>query len=197
MPDRTIVLVTIAACMSATPVAATSLPRRVVQLVAQAIGVDRAETIDTDAPMVAIGLDSLQALELRRRVKIEFDRDLEVSDQPLDVAVNQLREQTGINLVIDQAAGPGLVPGAAVMPGLSPYWHTLVTARSAGRPVREALAKALRPHGLTVVVVGDTALVTTPEKAVERQLSQAVHLDADGAPAVEQNPPHTGARHQL
>ena len=30
--------------------------------------------------MVAIGLDSLQALELRRRVKIEFNHDLEVSD---------------------------------------------------------------------------------------------------------------------
>jgi mycobactin polyketide synthetase MbtD len=53
---------------------------RLMQLVAQAIGADRAETIDTEAPMVAIGLDSLQALELRRRVKIEFNHDLEVSD---------------------------------------------------------------------------------------------------------------------
>jgi mycobactin polyketide synthetase MbtD len=30
--------------------------------------------------LVAIGLDSLQALELRRRVKAEFNHDLEVSD---------------------------------------------------------------------------------------------------------------------
>lgn len=30
--------------------------------------------------MVAIGLDSLQALELRRRVKLEFGHDLEVAD---------------------------------------------------------------------------------------------------------------------
>lgn len=62
------------------PVEETGLPRRLVNLLAEAIGVDRAETIDTTAPMVAIGLDSLQALELRRRVKAEFNHDLEVSD---------------------------------------------------------------------------------------------------------------------
>jgi mycobactin polyketide synthetase MbtD len=62
------------------PVQETGLPQRLMKLVSQAIGADRAETIDTEVPMVAIGLDSLQALELRRRVKIEFNHDLEVSD---------------------------------------------------------------------------------------------------------------------
>ena len=56
------------------------LPRRLTALLARAIGVDRPETIDTQVPMVAIGLDSLQALELRRRIKVEFDHDLQVSD---------------------------------------------------------------------------------------------------------------------
>ena len=51
-----------------------------IKLLAGAVGVDRADTIDTTVPMVAIGLDSLQALELRRRVKIDFDHDLEVAD---------------------------------------------------------------------------------------------------------------------
>lgn len=55
-------------------------PARLLDLVAQAIGTDRTDTIDTTAPMVALGLDSLQALELRRRVKIEFGHDLEVAD---------------------------------------------------------------------------------------------------------------------
>ncbi|MGB9222310.1 nocobactin polyketide synthase NbtC [Mycobacterium sp.] len=66
-----------------TPGAAVSLggPReRLMKLLAEAIGVDRADKIDTEIPLVAIGLDSLQALELRRRVKIEFNHDLEVSD---------------------------------------------------------------------------------------------------------------------
>lgn len=56
------------------------MPERLLDLLAQAIGTDRAEAIDTTAPMVALGLDSLQALELRRRVRIEFNHDLEVAD---------------------------------------------------------------------------------------------------------------------
>ncbi|WP_231588654.1 nocobactin polyketide synthase NbtC [Mycobacterium nebraskense] len=56
------------------------LPRRLMDLLAESIGIDRPESIDTNVPMVAIGLDSLQALELRRRIKIEFNHDLEVSD---------------------------------------------------------------------------------------------------------------------
>ncbi|MGO9157154.1 nocobactin polyketide synthase NbtC [Mycobacterium sp.] len=58
----------------------TGISGRLLGLLATAIGEDRAENIDITAPMVAIGLDSLQALELRRRVKIEFNHDLEVSD---------------------------------------------------------------------------------------------------------------------
>ncbi len=104
-------------------------------------------------------------------------RDLEVADQPLDVAINQLREQTGINLVLDQTAVP---PSAVIMPGQSPYAHLRVSVRCAGRPVREGLAKALRPHGLTFAVVGDTLLITTPEKAADRQLGQAVRVEAEG-----------------
>ncbi len=61
-------------------VAHSDVPGRLLSLLATAIGVERAENIDISAPMVAIGLDSLQALELRRRVKIEFNHDLEVSD---------------------------------------------------------------------------------------------------------------------
>ncbi|OBI76008.1 nocobactin polyketide synthase NbtC [Mycobacterium asiaticum] len=62
------------------PAAETGPSQRFVDLLAQAIGLDSAETIDTSVPMVAIGLDSLQALELRRRVKQEFNHDLEVAD---------------------------------------------------------------------------------------------------------------------
>ncbi|BDB41664.1 putative polyketide synthase MbtD [Mycobacterium kiyosense] len=53
---------------------------RLMSLLAGAIGVDSVEAIDTTIPMVAIGLDSLQALEFRRRVKKEFDHELDVAD---------------------------------------------------------------------------------------------------------------------
>ncbi len=62
------------------PVQEMDVSQRFIKLLAEAIGVDRPEAIDTSVPMVAIGLDSLQALEFRRRVQIEFSHDLNVAD---------------------------------------------------------------------------------------------------------------------
>ncbi|EUA13266.1 phosphopantetheine attachment site family protein [Mycobacterium kansasii 732] len=62
---------------------------------AEVTGVDRAETIDVTVPMVAIGLDSLQALELRRRVQTELNHDLEVSDLLGGASVADILAQLG------------------------------------------------------------------------------------------------------
>jgi mycobactin polyketide synthetase MbtD len=62
------------------PPVKSDVSQRLLALLATAIGADRPENIDVTLPMVAIGLDSLQALELRRRVKIELGHDLEVAD---------------------------------------------------------------------------------------------------------------------
>ncbi|MGH3956800.1 MAG: nocobactin polyketide synthase NbtC [Mycobacterium sp.] len=51
-----------------------------IQLLAEVIGADHADSIDTAMPMVAMGLDSLQALEFRRRVQAELDFELPVQD---------------------------------------------------------------------------------------------------------------------
>ncbi|WP_438804355.1 nocobactin polyketide synthase NbtC [Nocardia noduli] len=56
------------------------VPARVTRLLAEIIGADDIDTIDATKPLVAIGLDSLQALELRRRVKSAFGTDLPVAD---------------------------------------------------------------------------------------------------------------------
>lgn len=58
----------------------TDVSQRFMKLLAEVIGLDNAESIDTTIPMVAIGLDSLQALEFRKRVQVEFDYELEVAD---------------------------------------------------------------------------------------------------------------------
>lgn len=70
-------------------------PRQLIHLVAEVTGVDRAESVDVTVPMVAIGLDSLQALELRRRVKTELDHDLEVSDLLGGASVADILAQLG------------------------------------------------------------------------------------------------------
>jgi mycobactin polyketide synthetase MbtD len=69
------------------------LPQRFLQLLAHTIGVDGVESIDTTLPLVAIGLDSLQALEIRRRVKTEFDHDLEVSQLLGGASISDLLAQ--------------------------------------------------------------------------------------------------------
>jgi mycobactin polyketide synthetase MbtD len=53
------------------------------------------DSIDTTVTMVAIGLDSLQALEFRRRVKVEFDHDLEVADLLGGASIGDVLAQLG------------------------------------------------------------------------------------------------------
>jgi len=77
------------------PGAEHAIEQRLMKLLAQAIGVDRVETIDADIPLVAIGLDSLQALELRRRIKIEFGHELEVADLLGGASINDVLAQLG------------------------------------------------------------------------------------------------------
>jgi mycobactin polyketide synthetase MbtD len=77
------------------PIGKAGRPQRLVELVAGAIGVDRVDAVDTTVPMVALGLDSLQALELRRRIKIELNRDLEVSDLLGGASIADINERIG------------------------------------------------------------------------------------------------------
>ncbi len=71
------------------------LRQRLIELVAGVIGVDGVENIDLEVPMVAIGLDSLQALELRRLVQLEFSRDLEVSDLLGGASISEILSTLG------------------------------------------------------------------------------------------------------
>jgi hypothetical protein len=116
-------------------------------------------------------------------------RNLEIPEQTLDLAVNQLREQTGINFLIDRAAVVattpplGMFPGTGINPMIpNPYAHVRVQGSFHGLPVRSAVAKLLRPHELMHVLVGDTVLITTREKAFDRQLEQTVRVHAEATP---------------
>ncbi len=65
---------------SAASAEVADVPRRVLQLLAEVIGADDVEALDTAVPLVALGLDSLNALHLRRRVKTEFSCEVAVSN---------------------------------------------------------------------------------------------------------------------
>lgn len=55
------------------------LANRMLTALHQVMGTDGTETIDGTVPLVALGLDSLQALDFRKRIKAELDRDLPVA----------------------------------------------------------------------------------------------------------------------
>ena len=124
------------------------------------------------------------------RKALDQVRDLEIADLPLDRAVNQLREQTGINFVIDRPAVPPGPPlgfasniGLAVnLGGPLSYEHLRLRGQFHGVPLRTALTKLLRDHKLTHVLVGDTVFITTIDKAAERQLGQSVSVNIQDVP---------------
>ncbi|MFI6171698.1 nocobactin polyketide synthase NbtC [Nocardia sp. NPDC051052] len=64
---------------SDTPAHEGSFSTRMLAELAKVMGADSAESIDGSVPLVALGLDSLQALDLRKRIKAELDRDLPVA----------------------------------------------------------------------------------------------------------------------
>jgi hypothetical protein len=123
------------------------------------------------------------------RKALDQVRDLEIHNQPLDAAVNQLREQTGLNFVLDQTAVPpspfpaNLLGGAAVAGDQAgSFAHLRLDGQYHNLPLRLALTRLLRPHNLAHALVGDTILITTKEKAIDRPLEQLVSLNADAAP---------------
>jgi mycobactin polyketide synthetase MbtD len=64
---------------SPTPVAG-DVAQRMLRLLADVIGAEDVQALDGTVPLVALGLDSLNALRLRRRVKTEFDGEVAISD---------------------------------------------------------------------------------------------------------------------
>ncbi len=137
-----------------------------------------------DKPLSPSGETAAEKL----RKALDQVRDLEIADQPLDTAVNQLREQTGINFVLDRAGVPGtpstnVFANTNVLPALQflplSYFHLRIGGQFHQTPLRIALSKMLRTHNLTHVLVGDTVYITTAQKATDRQLGQSVSVNIE------------------
>ena len=117
------------------------------------------------------------------RQALDRVRDVEIADLPLDQAVNQLREQTGLNLKIDRVGVPPVHPSLG---GPLSYAHLLLRGTFHDVPLRTALTKLLGAHNLTHVLVGDTVLITAKDKAADRQLGQTVSVKIENAPLREE-----------
>jgi len=97
--------------------------------------------------------------------------NLEIENQQLPLALDQLREETKINFVLDRATIAQL--------GIDVDNGAPVKAKLQNVKVKSALRNILNQHGLGYAIVGDTVVVTTEDMAVYRQLKQRVSLDLD------------------
>src|SRR5438128_1581366 len=94
-------------------------------------------------------------------------------DQPLSQIIAALREQTKINIVLDQIAV------SRVAPGLPPE---VISVEFEHTKLRTGLRSVLTPLNLTFVIANGTLLVTTEDVAVQRQMQQRVSGKFDKVP---------------
>jgi type II secretory pathway component GspD/PulD (secretin) len=122
------------------------------------------------APAAAEGKDPETSPAEKARRQLDQTVTLELADQSLSAALNQLREQTKLNFVVDKSTMQQF--------GLDPE-QVLVNVKLKDVKARTALRSLLAPHNLGYAIVGDTVLVSTEDAAMTRQLKQRVSLDVD------------------
>ena len=98
----------------ATTAPTVSPGQRIPALVAEVIGATDVDAIDTTRPLVALGLDSLQALDLRRKVTEEFGYELPVTElvggASLDDVIALLGDRAALTATAPSLAAAGPPP---------------------------------------------------------------------------------------
>ena len=109
-------------------------------------------------------VDKLHA-ELDKSITLKIER------QPLNVAVDMLREKSKINFVLDNLTIQQMLGFTPDQPP-SPVEVDLKDVK-----VRTALRTILSPYGLSFACIGDTVVITTEDMAMLRQMRQRVNVD--------------------
>ena len=106
-----------------------------------------------------------------RKVLDQTIANLEIENQQLPLALDQLHEETKINFILDRAT--------IAQTGLDVDNGAPVKAKMQNVKAKAALRNVLNQYALSYAIVGDTVVITTDEMAVYRQLKQRVSLDLD------------------
>jgi hypothetical protein len=107
------------------------------------------------------------------KLHMELDKPitLKIERQPLNVAVDMLREKCKINFVLDSLTIQQTLGFTPDQPP-SPVEVDLKDVK-----MRAALRAILSPYGLSFACIGDTIIITTEDMAMLRQMRQRVNLD--------------------
>jgi hypothetical protein len=110
------------------------------------------------------------ATEKIRKALDQTIESLEIVDQPLSLAINQLKEQTKINFVLDTVtlANSGIVPD-----------NIQVNVKLQNVKARAALRAVINPQHLGYAIIGDSVIITTEDMALHRLMKQKVEVDFD------------------
>jgi len=104
------------------------------------------------------------------KIRKTFDEKItiEIADQPLYLALNQLRDQSKINFVLDRQTLQNMGQDPDALP---------VNIKKKQVTVREALQAIVKPYNLHYAIVGDAVIISTDEMATLRQLRQHITVD--------------------
>jgi hypothetical protein len=96
--------------------------------------------------------------------------DVDLVDQPMINAINVLKEQTKVNIVVDNftLAQNGIDVNTAQ-----------VSVKQQGVKGRAALKAVLSQYHLGYAIIGDSVIITTEEMALHRQLKQKISVDLE------------------
>jgi hypothetical protein len=96
--------------------------------------------------------------------------DVDIAEQPMANAINQLKEQTKLNIVLDAMT--------LAQNGID-INNSPVTVKQTGGKGRAALRAMLDPYHLSYAIIGDSVIITTEDMALYRQLKQKVNVDVE------------------
>lgn len=123
-------------------------------------------------PVVNSAVPKIEYPAETMRKALEQTLALEFNEQPLNLAVAQLKEQTKLNFILDKVTleqiGIGLEePVSFKVPKVK---------------LRNGLRMLLNQYNLGYAILDDTIVITTADMAIRRQLGQPVNLDLQGTP---------------
>lgn len=126
-------------------------------------------TLLTAAPA---GPEKGKAASPAEKLRADLDQviSIEITEQPLDLALKQLHEQTKLNFVIDRWT----IQQMGMQPENMP-----VTIKLKDVKTKSALRSILTPYQLGYAIIGDTIVVSTEDMAMYKQMRQRVNVDFD------------------
>jgi hypothetical protein len=137
-------------------------------------------SICSSAPAAPVGEkeEKTKAATPAEKVRQALDAtlaNLDIENQPLNLAIDQLHEETKISFVLDA----NTIAQMGIDINTNPVKCKLQNVK-----VKSALRNVLNQYSLAYAIVGDSVVITTEEMAVYRQLKQRVSLDLEKVPMV-------------